>query len=94
MTPIHTLHILNKPPEHPRSVACMNALRPGDALLLTENAVLALAVQGDTAVSIPVYALAPDFVARGLGQSPGRAALVDFPAMVDLTAQAQNVISW
>ena len=51
MTPIHTLHILNKPPEHPRSVACMNALRPGDALLLTENAVLALAVQGDTAGS-------------------------------------------
>ncbi|WP_339780419.1 sulfurtransferase complex subunit TusB [uncultured Marinobacter sp.] len=95
MTPIHTLHILNKAPGHPRSVACMGALKPGDALLLTENAVLALAIQGNTAASIRVYALAPDVAARGLGQRPGgAAALVDFPAMVDLTAQAQNVISW
>ncbi|MGK0525514.1 MAG: tRNA 2-thiouridine synthesizing protein B [Pseudomonadales bacterium] len=94
MTPIHTLHILNKAPEHPRSVACMGALMPGDALLLTENAVLALAAQCSTLAGIRVYALAPDVAARGLGQCTGEAALVDYPAMVDLTAQAQNVISW
>ena len=94
MSLIHTLHILNKSPEHPRSVACMAALRPGDALLLTENAVLALALQSEPVSSVSVYALAPDVVARGMGQSPSEASLVDFPAMVDLTARAKNIISW
>jgi tRNA 2-thiouridine synthesizing protein B len=94
MTPIHTLHILNKVPGHPRTAQCKHALRPGDALLLTESAVLALAVSGGHAPSIPVYALASDAVARGVGQCGAEVTLVDFPVMVDLTAQAQNVISW
>jgi len=94
MTPIHTLHILNKTPGHPRAAECIGALRPGDALLLTESAVLALAAPGNHDTRIPVYALAPDVVARGLGQCPGDVTLVDFPAMVDLTALAQHVISW
>jgi tRNA 2-thiouridine synthesizing protein B len=94
MAPIHTLHILNKSPGHPRSAECRHALKPGDALLLTESAVLAIATPGDHGASIPVYALAPDVAARGLGQCAGEAIQVDFPAMVDLTAQAQNVISW
>lgn len=94
MTAIHTLHILNKVPDHPRTVACRHALKPGDALLLTESAVLTIAASGDHNPGIPVYALAPDAVARGLGQCDTEATLVDFPAMVDLTAQAKNVISW
>jgi len=94
MTSLHTLHILNKTPGHPRSAACMEALRPGDALLLTENAVLALATSGCRGINIPVYALMPDVKARGLEQNTGEAALVNYPAMVDLTARAQHVISW
>ncbi|MBK1851990.1 sulfurtransferase complex subunit TusB [Marinobacter sp. 1-4A] len=94
MTDIHTLHILNKTPEHPRSKACRDALRPGDALLLIESAVLALAAQSGPESDVPVYALASDIVARGLGQCAREASLVDFPAMVDLTTRAQNVISW
>lgn len=93
MADIHTLHILNKIPAHPRSAACRDALQPGDALLLTESAVLALAAQAGPD-AIPVYALASDVVARGLGQCTREASLVDFPAMVDLTSRAQNIISW
>lgn len=94
MTPIHTLHILNKVPGHPRAAQCRLALRPEDALLLTESAVLALCVSGGPVPTVPVYALAPDAVARGLGQFTTEATLVDYSDMVNLTAQAQNVISW
>jgi tRNA 2-thiouridine synthesizing protein B len=95
MSTIHTLHILNKVPEHPRSAACQQALMPGDALLLIENAVLALATAGSELLTMTsVYALTPDVMARGLENRIGKANLVDFPAMVKLTAQAQKVISW
>lgn len=96
MSDIKTLHILNKPPEHPRTQQCLEALNPGDALLLIENAVLAITMSVEAEVAVPVFALAPDVVARGLGQSPraASASLVDFPVMVNLTASAQNVISW
>src|SRR5690606_31406740 len=94
MISIHTLHILNKAPEHPRAAECLRALKPGDALLLIESAVLALAARSDLTAGIPIYALSPDVLARGLAQCTQEASLVDFPAMVELTAQAQNVISW
>lgn len=94
MTPIHTLHILNKAPNHPRTAQCTHALKPGDALLLTESAVLALAVIRDHNPRVPVYALAADAVARGIGQCDADVTLVGFPAMVDLTAHAQHVICW
>ncbi|WP_417514821.1 sulfurtransferase complex subunit TusB [Marinobacter sp.] len=94
MKSIATLHILNKAPEHPRSAECRRALKPGDALLLTESAVLAIATRAIHSTSTPVYVLAADVVARGLDHCAPEASLVDFPAMVDLTAQAQNVISW
>lgn len=91
---IHTLHILNKAPGHPRATACLSALRSDDSLLLTENAVLALpALEGYNLVA-PVYALTSDAMARGLGPHAETATLVDYPAMVDLTVRAQHVISW
>ncbi|MGO1461026.1 MAG: sulfurtransferase complex subunit TusB [Marinobacter sp.] len=93
MTPIHTLHILNKAPGHPRATTCLSALRSGDALLLTENAVLALPALGGGPL-VPVYALTPDAMARGLDQCTDKVTLVDYPTMVDLTARAQHVISW
>lgn len=91
MPSIQTLHILNKMPDHWRAVECRRALQPGDALLLTESAVLALADRDTTA---RVYALASDAMARGVGNLAEEVTLVDFPAMVELTAQAHNVISW
>lgn len=72
----------------------MSALRSGDALLLTENAVLALSISDGQDPTAPVYALASDAMARGLGQFSAKATLVDYPAMVNLTAQAEHVISW
>lgn len=94
MTPIHTLHILNKAPGHPRATACLSALKPGDCLLLTENAVLALSTLEGPDFNAPVYALTPDAMARGLGSYTEYATLVDYPTMVDLTARAQHIISW
>lgn len=94
MTEIKTLHVLNKAPEHPRTAECLRALKPGDALLLIESAVLALVSKNNPVAGTPIYALSPDVSARGLAQCAQEASLVDFPAMVKLTAQAQNVISW
>lgn len=95
MKPIHTLHILNKVPGHPRTEQCRHSLRPGDALLLIESAVLALSVtDGYDHPAVSVYVLAPDAMARGVGQHTAKATLVDYSTMVNLTAQAQNIISW
>ncbi|MFP3978398.1 sulfurtransferase complex subunit TusB [Marinobacter sp. KMM 10035] len=94
MTEIDTLHILNKAPEHPRSAECLRAVEPGDVLLLIESAVLTLATCRDLQAGITIYALAPDVLARGIAHSAAEASLVDFPAMVELTARAQKVISW
>lgn len=82
MNSIHTLHILNKMPEHPRSTDCQRALQPGDALLLIESAVLAIATSNKKhKTGVPVFALAPDVGARGLDCSAGAVTLVDFPAI-------------
>lgn len=94
MSFIHTLHILNKGPEHPRSIDCRHALKAGDTLLLTENGVLALALSNSCEAAVPVYALTVDVMARGLNQCTKGTIMVDFTTMVDMTAQAQNIISW
>lgn len=88
-----TLHILNKSPDHPRFVLCVSTLASDDQLLLTENAVLALA---DTTVSLPanVLALSPDMKARGLNQANLSQYGIGFDGMVRLTAQATRIISW
>jgi len=93
MTAFHTLHILNKTPDHPRFSECLGTLGADDALLLTESGVLALA----TDISLKtdqVFALASDVQARGMTGSTEHFTLVDYPEMVDLSLQAQRVISW
>jgi len=93
MTPLKTLHILNKPPEHPRHAVCLNAIGSEDGLLLTENGVLAvvkpLQVDGGRC-----FVLEPDLEARGLAGQIGDNQLVSFGDMVELAASAANVISW
>ena len=93
MTVIHTLHILNKTPDHPRFSECLGMLGPDDAIVLTENGVLGL-VAPHGLHAARVYALTSDLSARGLSGKDLGASVVDYPELVDLTLQAERVISW
>lgn len=93
MSSIQTLHILNKRPGHPAFKSCLSALASDDALLLTENGVLALADNGLTLDGC-VYALAPDLLARAIPEAGTIARAIDYDEMVALTAAANRVISW
>lgn len=93
MTTFKTLHILNKAPDHSRSRLCLSAIGPEDGLLLTENGVLAVTQRLDMDGE-RCFALGPDVEARGLSQKISRDQTVSFEDMVDLTASAENVISW
>jgi tRNA 2-thiouridine synthesizing protein C len=98
------LHIVNKSPFETESLAsCLRIARPGNGVLLIENAVYA-AVRG-TAVEprvrsaverLCVYALAPDLEARGLGNVEllEGIATVDYAGFVDLAAEHATVHSW
>ncbi|EMP55462.1 hypothetical protein MSNKSG1_06313 [Marinobacter santoriniensis NKSG1] len=95
MASIHTLHILNKSPDHPRFQRCLTALGPEDALMLIENGVLATTTAGRLAtVSGQIYALSPDLEARGLQVDDSTFVPVDYEGMVRLTTEAGQVISW
>jgi len=87
-----TLHILNKAPEHPRFEACMNALCPEHILVLSENAVLALADE-NAAIPENSLALAPDLAARGLGKDFEEQA-ISYQDLVRLTEEHPRIISW
>jgi len=94
MTAIKTLHILNKGPDHPRAARCLEMISEEDGLLLTGNGVLLLAAESRPGAS-EVFALSPDIDARGLGEFKGSSAKpVDFAEMVELSLQANRVISW
>ncbi|MCL7944573.1 sulfurtransferase complex subunit TusB [Marinobacter sp. ATCH36] len=93
MTRFKTLHILNKPPEHARYRLCLSAIGPQDGLLLTENGVLAI-TQPLAINKERCFALAPDLEARGLLSHVSSDQIASFDDMVDLTALAENVISW
>lgn len=93
MTPIHTLHILNKLPGHPAFESCLYSVTSQDALLLTENGVTALAYKG-VALEGHVYALSADLQARAITTDGTRANEIDYDEMVSLTARADRVISW
>ncbi|EON92629.1 sulfur relay, TusB/DsrH-like protein [Marinobacter lipolyticus SM19] len=64
-----------------------------DAILLTGNAVTALA---DSTITLPetVYALQEDLRARAIDPEQDISGQVTFDDMVSLTIQAQRVISW
>lgn len=92
MTPLRTLHILNKPPEHSRHRLCLSAVAPGDGLLLIENGVLA-AAKVTEGTSCQWFALSPDLQARGVSVQTGIEP-ISFEEMVELTASAGHVVSW
>lgn len=93
MANIHTLHIVNKRPDHPAFRACLSTITEQDGLLLTESGVLALADREAT-LKGTVYALAPDLQARAIPVHGVDAESIDFDAMVALTTEATRVISW
>lgn len=89
-----TLHIVNKRPDHNRFRACLDAMVPGDTLLLIENAVLALA---DAGIPLPegTCALLADCDARGLGaHRVGEVEQLDYTGMTRLTDRFPRLISW
>jgi len=90
---MHTLHIVSKPPGHTRFRECLGMMGVQDAILLTGNAVTALA---DSTVNLPdtVYALREDLRARAIETPQDSSGHITFDDMVSLTIQAQRVISW
>ena len=93
MATIHTLHSVNKRPDHPAFVACLSSITDQDGLLLTESGVLALADREAT-LKGTVYALTPDLQARAIAVDGLDVQSIDFDTMVALTTEATRVISW
>jgi len=93
MIKLKTLHLLNKPPEHSRQALCLSAVGPEDGLLLIENGVLAV-TQPPQIAAERWFALGPDLEARGLTGLISEDQVLSFEGMVELTASAENVISW
>jgi tRNA 2-thiouridine synthesizing protein B len=94
MATIQTLHILNKSPDHPRAARCLEMVSEDDGLLLIGGGVLFLAT-GNLPGTGRVFALSPDTDARGVGKLTGSSvSAVDFAEMVELSLEANRVISW
>jgi tRNA 2-thiouridine synthesizing protein B len=93
MATIHTLHIVNKRPDHPAFGACLSSITDQDGLLLTESGVLALADR-EAVLKGAIYALAPDLQARGITAEGLDVETIDFDTMVALATEAARVISW
>ena len=97
------LRIVNKSPfEKTALESCLRIARPGNALLLIEDAVYA-ATRGNAlaermilaAQTLDVYALTPDLEARGMqGAAIDGVRLIDYAGFVDLVAAHDSVQSW
>jgi tRNA 2-thiouridine synthesizing protein B len=97
------LHIVNKSPFQTNSLdSCLRMAKPGSALLLIEDAVVAATVGSATEARIrqacgtlKVYALQPDMDARGLTpKAVDGVTLVDYGGFVDLTVEHTVTNSW
>jgi tRNA 2-thiouridine synthesizing protein B len=97
------LHIVNKSPfAHDALASCLRHVLPPAGILLIEDAVYAAAngtayaaLVQDALARLPVYALKPDLLARGLlaHALPG-VTLVDYDGFVDLVAQYEKTQTW
>lgn len=96
------LHIVNKTEAAGDSLTlCMRSLKPGDCILLIEDAVYTAHAQSESAQLLAVleavdcYVLAEDAELRGIdGQLHPRIAIADYAAFVDLAVRADKSISW
>ena len=99
-----TLHTINKSPfERSAFVSALNHLRPGDALLMIEDAVVgarkgsAFAERLENAAkNCSVYVLGPDLAARGMGKNETiqAAKLVDYAGFVELVTSHDRTQAW
>ena len=97
------LHIVNKSHLQTRSLlSCLRLAQPGQALLLTEDAVYAATPAGsassglvDALHKLKVYALQPDIEARGMaGKLLDGVTAIDYAGFVDLVAEHRTHQSW
>jgi tRNA 2-thiouridine synthesizing protein B len=97
------LHIVNKSHAQTNSLAsCLRLAKPGQALLLTEDAVYAATRSGGATSGIAgavkqlkVYVLQPDVEARGMaGKLLEGVTAVDYAGFVDLVAEHPTNQSW
>jgi len=97
------LHIVNK--SHTQTSAlrsCLRLAQPGQALLLTEDAIYAATAAGSAASGIAeavarlkVHVLQPDVQARGMaGKLIDGVSAVDYAGFVDLVAAHSTNQSW
>lgn len=99
-----TLHTVNKSPfERSTLASALNHVKPGDSLLILEDAVVGArkgsAVAGlfaAAAKNCSVYVLEPDLTARGIGEGDviQGAKLVDYGDFVDLVAAHDRTQAW
>jgi len=96
------LHTLNKAPQTPAAVGCLNALGSSansqDSLLLLEDGAY-LADKANEALlkelSIPVYAVEADIEARGLANRiVAGITLVTYAGFVELVTEHKMTKSW
>jgi len=93
------LHILNKPPSHPRFKACLAGIGPSDAIVLIEHGVIGIrALTEQVGNDVKVYALEADLEARGLQAVASAASdtisIIDYRGMVDVAAAYPDSVSW
>lgn len=99
-----TLHTVNKSPfERSSLVSALNHLRPGDALLMLEDAVVGArkgsaiaSLFEDAAKNCSIFILEPDLAARGMEEKDviEGAKLVDYGGFVDLVATHDRSQAW
>ena len=96
------LHIVNHSPYAKDSLRrCLNYLAAGDALLLIEDAVYAARAESPEAGRLAalggrLHVLRPDWLARGLDDSPALPAAqwLEYPGFVELVAAHPQSYSW
>ena len=97
------LHIVNKSHSQTHSLqSCLRLAKPGQALLLIEDAVYAATTGGaasaglaDALARLKVYALQPDVEARGMaGKLVDGVTAIDYGGFVDRVAEHPNNQSW
>ncbi|GAB3314191.1 DsrH/TusB family sulfur relay protein [Haliea atlantica] len=95
-----TLHTLNCPPGHRQSEACLEALAPGDALLLLGDGVYHALGDSDAAgrlahLPCPVCLLEAEARAAGvLSRLANAARVIDEDGFVALTEEHPRQLAW
>jgi tRNA 2-thiouridine synthesizing protein B len=97
------LHIVNKSHDQSRCLhSCLRFASPGQALLLTEDAVYAATEAGagasgvaEAALRLNIFALRPDLEARGMAAKLAEGVTaIDYAGFVDLVAEHPTSQTW